>query len=206
MGLKSKEQNFEEAARIRDQINTLSALAEGRGNFNSRDELEGLKKLLKLKSLPSRIEAFDISNISGKEACGSMASFLNAKPDKNNYRRFRIKTVEGIDDYAMLKEAVLRRYGRLIKEASPLPDLVLIDGGKSHLLAARHALKELGIDIPLASIAKEEENIYTTHKQGPIKLGSDAPALNLIRRARDEAHRFALAYHHVLRRKKIIGK
>lgn len=206
MNLKSKELKFEEAAKIRDQINALSAIGGSKRSFGMRDELQDLKTLLNLKSLPRRIEAFDISNIKGKEACGSMVSFYNGFADKNNYRRFRIKTVETIDDYKMLSEAMHRRYARLINEKLPLPDLVLIDGGRSHLLTAHKEIKRLGLKIPLVSIAKEKENIYTKDRLEPIRLEEDTPALNLIRRIRDEAHRFALSYHHVLRRKKTIGK
>jgi excinuclease ABC subunit C len=106
----------------------------------------------------------------------------------------------------MLREVIRRRYLRLIQDNSALPDLILIDGGKGHLLAAADEITQLGIKIPLISIAKERENIYTTGRINALKLRPDSAALNLIRRIRDEAHRFALAYHHVLRRKKIIGK
>ncbi len=199
------QQKFEEAACVRDQVYALSALTQDKKQPCGVDELEDLRLLLRLKRLPRRIEAFDISNISGKQACGSMVSFLKGLPDKNNYRRFRIKTVESIDDYGMIREVVRRRYRRLLKEHLSLPDLVLIDGGKGHLLAAQEEIAELGIDIPLVSIAKDKENIYTTHTPHPIRLPQDTPALNLVRRVRDEAHRFALGYHHVLRRKKTFG-
>jgi len=161
---------------------------------------------LQLAKLPERIEAFDISNISGKEATGSMISFYKGMPDKNNYRRFRIKTIHSIDDYKMLAEVVRRRYSRLIRENMAFPDLALIDGGRPHLLTAEREMDKLGINIPLVSIAKDKENIYVQGRIKPIRLDSDIPALNLIRRIRDEAHRFALAYHHLLRRKKTIGK
>jgi len=216
MKLKAKAQKFEEAAKIRDQVNALTAIGQGYVNpapmhrcgvnIGSQSELEDLKNLLRLSKFPERIEAFDISDIYGKEATGSMVSFYRGIPDKNNYRRFRIKTVKTIDDYKMLTEVVKRRYSRLIEEKLPLPDLILIDGGRSHLLTAQKELEELGIQIPLVSIAKEQENIYTKAKIRPIKLSSDTPALNLIRRIRDEAHRFAVSYHHILRRKKIIGR
>jgi excinuclease ABC subunit C len=135
-----------------------------------------------------------------------MVSFYRGEPDKNNYRRFRIKTVEGIDDYKMLAEVVHRRYLRLARENLALPDLILIDGGKSHLLVAKRELEKLKLKIPLVSIAKDRENIYTKNRKQPIKFAADTPALNLIRRIRDEAHRFALSYHHLLRRKKTLGK
>lgn len=199
-------QSFEEAAKIRDQLNALNVFAQTAPVRFSAYELEDLKSLLKLKKLPRRIEAFDISNIKGQQATGSLASFLDGLPDKNNYRRFRIKTFTGIDDYRMLREIVLRRYSRLLKENSALPDLVLIDGGKGHLKIAEDEISKLGIKIPLVSIAKDREYIYIKDRPKPIKLHQDTPALNLIRRMRDEAHRFALNYHRVLRRKKIIGK
>lgn len=206
MNLKSKEQKFEEAAKIRDKINALSAMGQSKRNFGVQDELQDLRNLLNLKSLPRRIEAFDISNIFGREATGSMVSFYKGFADKDNYRRFRIKTVETIDDYKCLGEVINRRYSRVIKEKLPLPDLILIDGGKSHLSVANKEIKKLGLKIPLVSIAKDKENIYTKNKPKPIRLEEDTPALNLIRKIRNEAHRFALSYHHILRRKKIIGK
>jgi len=202
----SHEKRFEEAAKIRDQINALAAIGQGETRFNNQPESEDLRKLLRLGKLPERIEAFDISNILGREATGSMVSFYRGWPDKNNYRRFCIKTVKKIDDYKMLSEVIQRRYTRLIKEKLSLPDLVLIDGGRAHLLTAERELKRLGIQIPLVSIAKEKENLYIINKTVPIKLKSDTLALNLIRRIRNEAHRFAVSYHHVLRRKKIIGR
>jgi excinuclease ABC subunit C len=206
MALAAKEKNFEEAARRRDQINALSVFRQASPRQASFDEMEDLKDRLKLEKLPERIEAFDISNISGREATGSMVSFFRGRPDKNNYRRFRIKTQQGIDDYAMLREVVSRRYLRVKKENLALPDLVLIDGGKAHLLAAEAEIKKAGLALPLISIAKEKENIYLAGRAIPVRFHSDVPALNLIRRVRDEAHRFAVAYHHLLRRKKTIGR
>jgi excinuclease ABC subunit C len=200
------EQKYEQAARLRDQISALSAFAQSPHLRPGINELEDLQRLLRLKNLPQRIEAFDISNIFGKEATGSMVSFYRGFPDKDNYRRFRIKTVEGIDDYKMLAEVIRRRCTRLAEEKLPLPDLVLIDGGRSHLLVAWKEVRKVGLGLTLASIAKEKENIYSLNNSKPIKLQSDRPALNLIRRIRDEAHRFAVSYHHILRRKKIIGK
>jgi len=197
---------FEEAARIRDHIEALSAFGQSQTLQNKKNELEDLENLLKLNKLPQRIEAFDISNISGQEATGAMVSFYKGMADKNNYRRFRIKSVEGINDYQMLKEVVKRRYARVIKERLNKPDLILIDGGKAHLLAAQEELKRLNLRIPVASIAKDKENIYILENQKPIHLNQDTPALNLVRRIRDEAHRFAIKYHHLLRRKRILGK
>jgi len=201
----SDRKDFEEAARIRDQINALGAIGNVGSSATSYNELEDLKALLGLDKIPQRIEAFDISNIQGKSACGSMVSFYKGRADKNNYRRFRIKTVSGIDDYKMIREIVGRRYSRLVGEHLTLPDLILIDGGRSHLLVAKRELDRLNLAIPLASIAKDKENIYYRDKEYPIRLDSDTPALNLIRRIRDEAHRFAVSYHRLLRRKKVLG-
>jgi excinuclease ABC subunit C len=203
---KSSSRDFEAAAAVRDQISTLAELSAGLSGVNRKNELEDLKNKLGLKKIPQRIEGFDISNISGKQAVGSMVSFCCGSPDKNNYRRFRIKDVEGIDDYRMLAEVVRRRYSRLTKEKGALPDLLLIDGGKGHLLAAASQLKALGLDLPLVSIAKKEERIYSSQKTRPLSFSKDIPALNLIRRVRDEAHRFAVSYHLLLRRKNLIGK
>ena len=203
---KSKARDFEAAAALRDQISTLAELVAGLSGVNRKSELEDLKNKLGLKKLPERIEGFDISNISGKQAVGSMVSFECGSPDKNNYRRFRIKDFGGINDYKMLAEVVRRRYSRVIKEKGALPDLLLIDGGKGHLLAAARQLKVLGLSLPLVSIAKKEEHIYSSQKTRPLSFSKDTPALNLIRRVRDEAHRFAVGYHLLLRRKELIGK
>jgi excinuclease ABC subunit C len=202
----AQKKDFEQAACLRDRLNALSALASSPEHAAGVDETEGLKALLKMREPPLRIEAFDISNFSGKEACGSMVSFLRGRPVKSNYRRFRIRTVCGIDDYAMTREVVNRRYSRLLREKSALPDLILIDGGKGHLLAAQKELERLSLNIPLAAIAKAEENLYIKNRPRPVKFRTDTPALNLIRRIRDEAHRFAVSYHHILRRKKVLGK
>ncbi|MCX5712038.1 MAG: excinuclease ABC subunit UvrC [Candidatus Omnitrophica bacterium] len=202
----STQKRFEDAARVRDRINILSIFAQGRMHSTGLNELEDLKLLLKLKKTPERIEGFDISNISGKQATGSMVSFYNGLPDKDNYRRFRIKSRIDIDDYAMLREVMYRRYSRLKKEGKDMPDLILIDGGKGHLAAGKQVLNSLGLDIAVISIAKEKEQIFVSKQSSPLKSRIDSPAINLLRRIRDEAHRFALKYHHLLRRKKIIGK
>lgn len=203
---KSQAHDFEAAARIRDQIIVLSELSAAPGRFTRQGELEDLKNRLGLENLPRRIEGFDISNISGKQAVGSMVSFYCGKPDKNSYRRFRIKSFAGINDYKMLAEVVARRYSRLVREKNVLPDLLLIDGGRGQLEAAALELSRLNLAIPLVSIAKEKENIYSSQESGSLNFPKDGPALNLIRRIRDEAHRFALAYHRVLRKKEIFKK
>jgi len=207
MRRKSASRDFESAALIRDQIVSLSRMSGRRDDFEAKNELELLKESLGLAKLPLRIEGFDISNISGKQATGSMVSFFRGRPDKDNYRRFRIKGVAGIDDYKMLAEVLRRRYTRLLEEKKPLPDLLLIDGGKGHLLTAAFQLEALHLNIPLVSIAKKNEDVYSSQPgKGNVFLVKDGAALNLIRRIRDEAHRFALAYHHLLRRKEFIKK
>jgi len=198
----SKKLNFEEAARIRNQIMALSTLVTKRRVPSPMDQIEELKFILNLRRRPKRIEAFDISDIRGKEAVGSMVSFYNGKPDKDRYRKFKIKTVEKIDDYKMMREVVYRRYRRLLDEKKSLPDLIIVDGGRGHLTSALKELDSLGITrIPTIGIAKEFEHIYAPDRQLPIVLPKDSSILQLIRRIRDEAHRFAKAYHTRLRRK-----
>jgi len=162
-----------------------------------------LQKALALPGAPSVIEAFDISNISGTDATGSLVAFLNGKPDKKNYRRFKIKTVEGSDDFAMIGEVVGRAYARRKEEGKKLPDLVLIDGGKGQLGAALAAMHELGLNINTAALAKEFEHIFLPDREAPVILPKDSPALKLLQRIRDEAHRFALGYHRKLRGKRV---
>jgi len=153
-----------------------------------------------------RLECFDISNIMGNQSVGSMVSFLNGKPDKSNYRRFRIKTVTGIDDFQMIAEVVRRRYTRLQKEGSAYPDLIIIDGGKGQLAAAVKELKKLSLGLPIVSLAKREEEIFTPGKRNSIKLSHDSLGLKLLMRVRDEAHRFGLKYHTLLRAKEFLGQ
>ncbi|WP_094226778.1 excinuclease ABC subunit UvrC [Methanolobus psychrotolerans] len=159
--------------------------------------LEELQKVLSLDSLPLYIEGFDISNISGTNAVGSMVCFDNGRPVNNKYRQHNIKTVKGIDDFAMMAEVVHRRYSRLLKNKEPMPDLILIDGGPGQVGAARSSLETLDLDIPLIGLAKRFEHIITT-KKGPdevIILPHESAALKLLMHIRDEAHRFAVTSH-----------
>ncbi len=176
-----------------------NVLSQERGSL----ALVGLQKALSLPVFPATIEAFDISNISGTSATGSLVAFENGKPDKNNYRRFRIKTVEGADDFAMMGEVISRAYGRRKEEGKKMPDLVLVDGGKGQLNAALSALSRLGISLNTAGLAKEFEYIFLPEREAPVILPKDSPALQLLQRIRDEAHRFALGYHRKLRGKKM---
>lgn len=168
-----------------------------------RDE-EGvmeLKKILKLKNLPRKIEGFDISTLFGKYSVASMVSFKNGLPDKSSYRRFKIRYTKGINDFSMMYEVIIRRYERLKKEKKELPDLILIDGGAGQLSVAKKALKELDLDIPIISLAKKEEEIYATWQKRPLQISKNSPGLKLLQRIRDESHRFAITYHKKLRDK-----
>ena len=201
----SKEERFEEALEYRNRLEALSAVKEDRVNYGPMDESEELQKILGIKKRLDRIEAFDISNIMGDEAVGSMVYFYKGKPDKNEYRRFKIKTVSGMNDYSMMREIVRRRYTRTVEERKTLPDLIVIDGGKGHLGVALDELKKLAIDsIPTIGIAKEFERIYARDKKEPIVLPKESKALHLLERIRDEAHRFAIAYHKKLMSKRIL--
>lgn len=165
--------------------------------------LQELKKILGLKTAPGRIEGFDISNIGGEESVGSMVVFKNGLPSKDNYRKYKIKTVAGPDDVRSLEEVVRRRYSRLLEEKKELPDLILVDGGKGQLNAARKALEELGLErLPVASLAKKEEVIFTPSRKDGIKLDRTSAALKLFQNIRDEAHRFALSFHRLQRKKR----
>ncbi|HIE28651.1 TPA: excinuclease ABC subunit UvrC [Candidatus Poribacteria bacterium] len=161
-----------------------------------------LQEILELPRQPQRIEAFDISNLGSDFAVGSMVVFEKGEPAKSEYRRFRIRTVEGQDDFAMMREVVMRRYFRAVEENAILPDLILIDGGKGQLNSAVDALKALNLDnLPTIGLAKQFEHIFVPDKSEPIILQKNNPALHLIQRVRDEAHRFAINYHRKLRSK-----
>jgi excinuclease ABC subunit C len=200
-------EKFEQASAARDQLEALGLLIflkkiDARGVLASEDDWQRLG----FKSAPRRIEAFDISQLAGQQPVGSLVSFYNGEPDKDHYRRFKIRTVAGIDDYAMMREVVRRRLWRLKEKRLKFPDLILIDGGLGHLEAARAVCDELGVKIPLTSIAKKEELIYTVEHKRPLRFKPDSPVLRLVMRARDEAHRFAVRYHHLLREKDAFGK
>lgn len=200
----SREKNFEQAAKIRDQLQAIGALYSGSPDVNYYKEAEQLQRALGLPRMPERIEGFDISNIMGEQSVGSMVSFLMGKPDKSQYRRFRIKEVGGIDDFKMIAEIVRRRYRRLKQEGLAFPDLIVIDGGKGQLSAACHELEKLSGSIPIISLAKREEEIFLPGKRKPVILSRQSLGLKLLQRLRDEAHRFALSYHRNLRAKNML--
>jgi excinuclease ABC subunit C len=167
--------------------------------------LAQIKQELQLTGLPLRMEGYDISNIQGMAAVGSMVIFDKGKPKPAHYRRFRIKTVSGANDYAMLQEVLKRRFKRTGDASNTwaiLPDLVLIDGGKGQLNAVRTTMVELGAEsVPTASLAKENEEIFIPGNTEPVILDRGSPGLKLLQRLRDEAHRFALSYHHKIRKR-----
>jgi excinuclease ABC subunit C len=235
--------DFEKAAGLRDLIRDLQNTFKKTEKFprvpynlplaiNPESDVVELAKILDLPAPPMRIEGFDISNISGTFAVASLVSFKNGRPDRANYRRFKIKTVIGQDDFASVAEVVRRRYSRLLREAregkgeagglkmkdgqpggnpsailnvpSSFPDLILIDGGRGQLNAAHAELKELGLGkIPVIGLAKEFEEIYLPEKSLPLRLGLDHPVVKLLQRLRDECHRVANSYNAQLRLQKI---
>ncbi|TAN57401.1 excinuclease ABC subunit UvrC [Patescibacteria group bacterium] len=161
------------------------------------------QKISNLSTLPRRIECYDISNIQGTDAVGSMVVFENGRPKKSDYRRFIIKTIFGANDPAMMEEVISRR---LNHKEWPMPDLILLDGGLPQLSAVFRLFKEKNIKIPLAALAKKEEEIYIPHQLQPIRLPKNSPALHILQAIRDEAHRFAIAHYRQRHRKKIINK
>jgi len=161
-----------------------------------------LKDILNLPKEPRRIEGFDIGNLLGKTAYASCVSFFNGRPDKKNYRIFGIKSIDTPNDYEMMREAVARRYQRLKNEKKEFPDLILIDGGKGQLKAAKTMLDALEVDIPICSLAKKEEEIFIPDKPQSIKLQKNNEALRLLQSVRDEAHRFCNTFHKKQRTKK----
>jgi excinuclease ABC subunit C len=173
--------------------------------FGDQLKLEDLRDELRLGDLPVVIECFDISHLGGTSVVGSMVQFRNGKPDKRNYRRFRIKTVQGVDDVSAIREVVRRRYARLKKDGSDFPDLIVIDGGRGQLNAAEAALRAEEIRIPVIAIAKREEQVYMQGYAHPLPLGKKEKASLFLQEIRDEAHRFAVTYHRLLRKKRVVA-
>jgi len=164
-----------------------------------------LQKDLKLESPPRRIEAFDISNFQGKNAVASMVCFINGKPHKSDYRHFKIRSKETPDDFAMMREAVFRRYKRVLEEKKPLPDLILVDGGKGQLSSALKVLRSLGLDQqPVIGLAKRLEEVFLPGHSEPQNIPKRSAGLKLLQHIRDESHRFAITYHRKLRQKQTL--
>jgi excinuclease ABC subunit C len=167
--------------------------------------LEELQRVLSLPGAPHRIEGYDISHIQGTEQVGSMVVWENGAVKKDDYKRFRIRTVTGTDDFAAMREVLTRRFARALEEGSVLPDLVLIDGGRGQLNVGLSVLQELGLDyLPVIALAKQEEEVYVGDRLQPLALDPTSPALHTLQKIRDEAHRFAVTYHKKLRTRRTI--
>jgi len=173
-------------------------------HFRDEIKVRELQTALHMKTPPDVVECFDISHLSGTDTVASMVQFRGGKPDKRNYRRFKIKTVEGIDDFASMAEVVRRRYSRLIDEEKNLPDLIIVDGGKGQLSSAKRVLDELKADVPLISLAKSEEEVFVTGVPFPLPFDKKTKANMYLQEIRDEAHRFAIDYNRLLRKKRLI--
>ncbi len=213
----AQERKFEKAARLRDEIQALESL-NLRGNLNEHVQpevfyidpkrgLKGLKQVFQLDKVPRVIEGMDIAHLQGGETVASLVQFIDGLPFKPGYKRYKIRTVEGVDDFASMRELVSRRLRRLNQEGDAFPDLLLIDGGKGQLSAALEAMKAIEVAGPFTiSLAKQEEEVYVPGEAEPRRLGRHSYALRLLQYVRDEAHRFAQAYHHTLRRKSTFGE
>ncbi|HUE70248.1 MAG TPA: excinuclease ABC subunit UvrC [Pirellulaceae bacterium] len=213
----AKELRFEQAARLRDEIQMLERL-DRRGEIDTHAQpevfyidpkrgLAGLKKVLKLDEMPRTIEGVDIAHLGGGETVASVVQFLDGLPFKPGYRRYKILGVQGVDDFRSIHEVIARRYRSLSDEQSVFPDILLIDGGKGQLNAALAAFRDQGIEPPtLLSLAKQEEEIFLPGESDSLRLSRRSFALRLLQYVRDEAHRFAQHYHHILRRKAQLGE
>lgn len=204
--------NFEKAAELRDVIAALEGTLKRARRFErdrtmlrvDSEALAALQTELKLAAPPAHMECFDISHISGTFVVASMVHFTDGKPDKDQYRRFRIKSFIGNDDFRAMEEVVGRRYRHLAEENKPMPDLIVIDGGRGQIAAALKAFIAIGVEPPsLIGLAKKHETIIFPDERDPLNLGINHPGLNLLQRLRDEAHRFANTYNADLRSKKI---
>jgi excinuclease ABC subunit C len=217
MEIASAELRFEEAAELRDEIQLIETLDQ-RGDLEKHVQPEvfpidpkrglvGLRKILGLKETPRTIEGIDIAHLGGKDTVASLVQFIDGLPFKPGYKRFKIRSVDGIDDFGSIREVVTRRFRRLAQENETGPDILLIDGGRGQLNAAIEAFDFLRVSPPVViSLAKREEEIYTTTADEPIRLSRHAYALRLLQYVRDESHRFAQHYHHILRRKSTLGE
>ncbi len=207
---------FEKAARLRDEIHMLETLDQ-RGDLDEHAQpevfyidpkkgLTGLKKALHLADTPRTIEGVDIAHLAGGETVASLVRFIDGLPFKPGYKRFKIRAVAGVDDFSSIHEVVSRRFQRLSDELEIFPDILLVDGGKGQLNAALAAFQELNIQPPtVISLAKREEEVYIPDADEPLRLSRHSFALRLLQYVRDEAHRFAQQYHHLLRKKSTLG-
>ncbi|MGE9290655.1 MAG: excinuclease ABC subunit UvrC [Puniceicoccales bacterium] len=209
---KAAEQRFEEAATLRDTLLALRQTIKQTRKFTralpehnlAENGSDRLAEALNLEAPPQTIECFDISHISGSFTVASMVRFSEGRPDKKNYRRFKIRSFDGNDDFRAMEEVVGRRYRRMHQQGSPFPDLVVIDGGKGQVTAALRAFLILDLDPPpLIGLAKKEETIIFASERSPLRLPLHDPGIRLLQRVRDEAHRFANTFNAELRSKKI---
>ena len=217
MAAAAKRTEYERAAEIRDRIETLRHMQEPvtvrelseadlAERVSESRSVQDLMRRLGMPRPPNGIECFDISHIQGVEKVASMVRFDGGRPNKSQYRKYIIRTVEGIDDFKAMAEVVERRYRRLRDEKKPLPDLVVIDGGKGQLSSALAALKKTDIrGIFVAALAKEEEEVFLPGRKDSLRLPEDSAGLLLLRRVRDEAHRFAIKFHRQRRSKRTLG-
>ena len=231
MDTASRQLRFEEAARLRDEIHLLETLDQ-RGKLDKHVQpevfpvdpkkgLAGLHKVLHLEQAPRTVEGIDIAHTAGTETVASVVRFIDGLPFKPGYRRLRIRSVQGVNDFASIHEAVSRRFQRLAAgavEGDALPDILLIDGGKGQLHAALSALDSLGVrPATVLSLAKREEEVYVaggapgaaaceSRVDEPLRLSRHSYALRLLQYVRDEAHRFAQHYHHLLRKRSTLGE
>lgn len=210
----AKELRFEDAQFFKDQLEALSRLKRKRFTPGSKAGVRiglsataELKQLLQMKKTPEKIACFDVSNIQGNEAVASRVAFYRELPDKLEYRRYKIRTVAGINDYAMIQEALSRMLAGIREgRESFIPDVIMIDGGKGHLAAAWKILEKEGFheEFELISLAKRLETVYSARRGGEVPILRDSPALHLLQKVRDEAHRFAIAYHRSLKEKGVV--
>jgi len=169
---------------------------------NADPALIELQEILRLKEIPKIIECFDVSNHGTDYAVGAMSKFIDGRPQRAGYRKFRIKRVKGRNDYAMISEIVYRRYSRLVGDNTQMPNLILIDGGKGHLRSAMKSLQILKVKTPCISLAKENEEVFIPKRKESVKISRDRSSLKILQYARDEAHRFGIRYNQNLRRLK----
>ena len=208
----AKDLQFEQAARLRDEIQALESL-DLRGDLEEHAQPEvfyidpqkgiaGLKQIFKLPDVPRRIEGVDIAHLQGGETVASLVQFIDGLPFKHGYKRYKIRSVDQVDDYASMREVVHRRFRRLSQEGESFPDILLIDGGKGQLNAALQAMQALEIEPPFTiSLAKREEEVFVPGESEPRRLSKHSYGLRLLQYVRDEAHRFAQSYHHLLRKR-----
>ncbi len=213
----SKNLEFEKAAKLRDEITMLERLDE-RGELETHAQpevfyvdpkkgLAGLRKVLGMSETPRTIEGVDIAHLGGSDTVASLVQFLDGLPFKPGYRRFKIRGVDGVDDFRSIHEVVARRFKRLSDSSEVFPDILLIDGGKGQLNAAMAAFRDLKIEPPtVISLAKREEEVYRPGQSEPIRLSRHSFALRLLQYVRDESHRFAQHYHHLLRDKRTFDR